>query len=259
MILEHQPEPQPQQAMDNRPATPLLGERRSLMDVWRVLTKQRFTIITVTILFVAAAVWYAFRTPPVYESDSRIEIKSSEFGNGDLLGFFEAEDEAAENLATEVHILQSESVLYETAHALNLIRLIRGNKNMAAPVTPEERRTLIGMVRGGLSVAIIPQTRIVEIHYKSNDPKLGTEIVNQLVDTYSDEDLRTKVERTVHVSAWLQKRLEDLKQEASDTQRQLADYQRAHNIVGTDENSNLTIQTLQHVSGSWTTRKRTGS
>jgi len=73
--------------------------------------------------------------------------------------------------------------------------------------------------------------------------------VNQLVDTYSDADLQTKFERTTHVSDWLQKRMDDLKQQASDTQRQLADYQKAHNIVGTDENTNLTVQTLEHVSG----------
>jgi polysaccharide biosynthesis transport protein len=249
MILEHQPEPQPLQPTENRPQNAPLGGQRSLMDVWRVLTKQRFTIITVTILFFAAAVWYAFRTPPVYESVSRIEIKSSEFGGGDLLGFFEAEDQAAENLATEVRILQSDSVLYETAHALNLIVKIRGDKKSQAPVTPEERSALIGIVRGGLSVGVIPNTRIVEIHCRNNDPKLGTDIANQLVDTYSDEELKTKVERTEHVSTWLQSRMDDLKQEASDTQLELADYQRQHNIVGTDENTNLTIQTLQDVSG----------
>ena len=42
--------------------------------------------------------------------------------------------------------------------------------------------------------------------------------------------------------------MDDLKQEASDTQRQLADYQREHNIVGTDENTNLTIQNLESIS-----------
>ena len=52
MILEHQAEPQPSQPVENRPAVPFV-ERRSLMDVWRVLTKQRYTIITVTVLFVA--------------------------------------------------------------------------------------------------------------------------------------------------------------------------------------------------------------
>jgi capsular exopolysaccharide synthesis family protein len=249
MILEHQPEPQPIQSMEPRLGNGPLGERRSLMDVWRVLTKQRFTIITVTVLFVAAAVWYAFRTPPVYESVSRIEIKSDEFSSGDLLGLFEAEDSAAENLQTEVRILQSDTVLFETAQVLNLLHLVRTSKNDPnAPITPQERRAMVGIVKGGLSVAIIPGTRIVEIHYRSNDPKLGTDIVNQLVETYSDAAVQTKFERSEHVSHLLQNRMDDLRQEASDTQQSLADYQRAHNIVGTDENSNLTLQTLQNIS-----------
>jgi polysaccharide biosynthesis transport protein len=249
MILEHQPEPQPIQPMEPRPGNELLGERRSLMDVWRVLTKQRFTIVSVTVLFVAAAVWYAFRTPPVYESVSRIEIKPDEFSGGDILGFFAAEDEAAENLQTEVRILQSDSVLFQTAQALNLLHLVRpaGKGDPSAPITPQEHRAMIGIVKGGLSVAIIPSTRIVEIHYRSNDPKLGTDIANQLVETYSDAELQTKFERTEHVSKWLQNRMDDLRQEASDTQRRLADYQKEHNIVGTDEN-NLTTQTLEDIS-----------
>jgi len=251
MILEHQPEPQPTQPMEGRPANAPLGERRSLMDVWRVITKQRFTILAATVLSTAGAVWYAFRTPPVYESVSRIEIKPNTFGGGDILGFFEAEDEAGESLQTEVRILQSDSVLFETAQALHLINLVRGNKaagnGSPAEVTPQEHQAMAGIVRGGLSVTIIPGTRIVEIHYRSNDPKLGTDIANQLVETYSDAELQTKFERTEHVSQWLQNRMDDLRQEASDTQRRLADYQRAHNIVGTDEN-NLTTQTLEDVS-----------
>jgi polysaccharide biosynthesis transport protein len=253
MIVEHQAEPQPGAPLESRPTNIAFGERRTLMDVWRVLTKQRIAIITVTVLFVAAGVWYAFRTPPVYESVSRIEIKPNEFAGNDLLGYFEEQDEASESLATEVRILQSDSVLYQTAQALNLIHRVRGpSKNGAggsmAEVTPQERQAMIGIVRGGLSVVVIPNTRIVEIHYRSNDPKLGTDIVNQLVETYSDAELQTKFERTEHVSQWLQNRMDDLRQEASDTQRRLVDYQREHNIVGTDEN-NLTTQTMQDLSG----------
>ncbi len=253
MILEHQADPQPGSQVEPRTPSFLMSEHRSLMDVWRVLTKQRFTIITVTILFLAGAVWYAFRTTPVYESVSRIEIKQSEIGNGDLLGLFEAEDEAAEALKTEVRILQSDTVLFETAQALHLLSRVRGNKDgktaSSADITPRERAAMIGMVRGGLSVLVIPDTRLVEIRYQSTDPQLGTNIVNQLVETYSDAELQTKFDRTEHVSQWLQKRMDSLRQEASNTQQALADYQRAHNIVGTDENSNLTIQTLENISG----------
>jgi polysaccharide biosynthesis transport protein len=254
MTLELTSEPQAGQPGEVQPRNLVLSERRSLMDVWRVLMKQRFTILTVTIFSFAAAAWYAFRTPPVYETVSRIEIEPNEFASSDLAAIF-AEDEGANSLQTQVRVLESDSVLFQTAQNLNLIHLVRKGKkgqpntsNASTEVSPTERRALIGIIRGGLSVAIVPDTHIVEIHFRNTDPKLATDIANQLVETYSDEDLRTKFERTMHVSTWLQQRLEDLKKQASDTQQQLADYERAHNIVGADENSNLTIQTLEDVS-----------
>lgn len=254
MSPEPNSEPKTSQSIDGQARNLVLGERRSLMDVWRVLTKQRFTILTVTIFCFAAAAWYAFRTPPVYETISRIEIEPNEFAANDLAAVF-AEDSGTNSLQTQVRVLGSDSVLFQTARSLNLLQLIRGNKkgqanppSISTEVTPQERRTLVALIKGGLTIAILPDTHIVEIRYRNTDPKLATEIANKLVETYSDEDLRTKYERTMHVSTWLQQRLEDLKKQASDTQQELADYEKAHNIVGADENSNLTIQTLEDVS-----------
>jgi len=254
MSLEPQAESQTGRPVDGRGNMLVLGERRSLMDMWRVLMKQRFTILAVTLLSVAAAAWHAFRTVPVYESVARIEIKPNVLASSDQASVVQ---EYVENpLQSEINVLESDSVLIQTAESLHLNRLIgagdqknaAGESASSAKFTPQEQRALIGIIRGGLSVSIVPNTDILQIRYRNNDPKLAADVVNQLVETYSDEDIRTRFERTMHVSAWLQKRLEDLKQEASDTQRQLADYQKAHNIVGTDESSNLTIQTLEHVS-----------
>jgi capsular exopolysaccharide synthesis family protein len=258
MSLENPAEPQGGQLVDGRGAAPIIAERRSIMDLWRVFTKQRFTILTVTILCVAAAAWYAFRTPPVYESVSHVEIAPAEKSPGESMEIYAEELGSDSQLQTEIQVLESDAVLFKTAENLNLLQVVRGEEKKGAKggtapsgaITPEERRAMIGMVRDGLSVSLIANTQIVEIRFRGGDPILATEIVNQVADTYADEDLRTKYERTLHVSVWLQQRLEDLKKEASDTQQQLADYQRAHNIVGTDEDSNLTIQTLEHVSGS---------
>ena len=103
-------------------------------------------------------------------------------------------------------------------------------------------------MKEGLTITIVPNTRILAIHYRGTNPQLAAQIVNGLVDTYSDEGLRVSFERTAHVSDWLEKQINDMKQDAADAQRQLADYQKAHNIVGTDQNSNLTLQTLEKVS-----------
>lgn len=256
MSIEHQAEPQGGQQFEGRTIAPP-GDRRSLMDLWRVFTKQRFTILTITVMSVAVAAWYSFRTAPVYESISHVEIASQSAGGGPLSDVYMQEYASDLEMSTQIQVLESDAVLFQTAKALNLLQTIRGAEKSGAngaqvsagDVTPGERRVMIGIVRSGLSVTLIPNTEIVEIRYRGTNPKLATDIVNQLAQTYADEDLRNKYERTMHVSAWLQQQLEDLKQQASDTQKELADYQRMHNIVGTDENSNLTIQKLEHVSG----------
>lgn len=260
MSFESQPELPAGQPLQPRPVFDASGERLTLMDVWRVLIKQRFTIILVTLLFVSVAAYHVFTTKPVYESIARIEIKPDNPPNVGLQGLNEqANGEDPEvALHTEVRILESDSVLLQAAESLHLIDRLRaeahpkgepGDPPSSAPLSSAERVELINYIRSGLSVSIIPNTDLVEIHYRNNDPKLGTEIVNQLVETYSDEDLRLKYDRTVHVSTWLQQRLGELKQEAADAQVRLAEYQKQHNIVGTNENSNLTLQTLGQISG----------
>lgn len=259
MPFESQPELPAGQPLQHRAVFEGAGERLNLMDVWRVLIKQRLTILLVTLLFVAVSAYYVFRTKPVYESVARVEIKPDNPPNVGLQGLNEQANGQDPDVAlhTEVRILSSDSVLLQTAESLHLIDRLRADAHpkggaadppSSAPVTPAERMELIGFIRGGLSVSIIPNTDLVEIHYRSTDPKLGTEIVNQLVETYSDEDLRLKYDRTMHVSTWLQQRLGELKEQAANAQVRLAEYQKQHNIVGTDENSNLTLQTLGQIS-----------
>ena len=260
MSLEPQPESQAGQIARARATVVPSEDRLSLMDVWRVLMKRSFIILTVTAVSLGIAALYAFRTTPVYESVSRIEIKPNTTPNVGLQSLVDEEERGGESgsaLQTEILVLQSNSVMLQTAQSLDLIDRVRAAESKeakagaAAPVgemTTGERLALIGLIKGGLHVQIVPSTQMVDISYRSNDPKLATDVVNKLVDTYIDEDLRSKFDRTMHVSIWLQKQLEGLRQAAGDAQRQLADYQKQHNIVGTDETSNLTMQNLAQIS-----------
>jgi capsular exopolysaccharide synthesis family protein len=260
MTIDPQPESQAGQLARGRAMIVPTEERLSLMDVWRVLMKRSFIILTVTLAFLAAAAIYSFRTKPIYESVSRIEIKPNAAPNVGLQSLIEEEGrggESATSLQTEILVLQSNSVMLQTAESLNLIDKVRaaerkegsvGGQTSSGEMTPGERIAQIALIKRGLHVQIVPLTEMVDIRYRSDDPKLATDVVNKLVDTFIDEDLRSNFDRTMHVSIWLQKQLEGLKQAAGDAQRQLADYQREHNIVGTDETSNLTMQNLAQTS-----------
>jgi len=259
MSIEPQPDTQTDHAVPSRAPLVTSDDRMSPMDVWRVLTKQRFLILAVTVISLAAAGIYSFRTKPVYESVSRIEIKPKSGANVGLQSLLAEQhnEEGSAALQTEILVLQSDTVMLETAQSLNILGKLHaasrtgGNAPAAQPsgeLTSIDRLSLIRYIKGGMHVRILPNTDMIEIRYQNNDPKLATEVVNKLVDTYIDDDLRSKFNRTLHVSSWLQKQLEDLKQDASDSQIRLAGFQKQHNIVGTDETSNLTMQSLGQIS-----------
>jgi succinoglycan biosynthesis transport protein ExoP len=263
MSVELQTAPQSQPAPEHRMPIHSSGEQVTLMEVWRLLSKQRFVILVVTILASAGATWHAFRTQPQFESIGRIEIQPQQTPNIGIQQVIEQSQSGGESTAlqTEVRILQSDSVLFQAGQSLKIIDRVRAaattkkNDEKSAPapeaeVTPSERRAVIGFIRSRLKVTVLNGTNLVEIRYRDGDPRYAAAVVNRMVETYSDGDLRSRYERTMHVSGWLQKQLENLQSEAKDAQQQLADYQRAHNIVGTDENSNLTIQTLSELSSS---------
>jgi succinoglycan biosynthesis transport protein ExoP len=244
MSAENQPGQQLDRVTINPATIAPPSERLSLMDVWRVVMKQRFVILAVTIISFAAAAVYSFRTKSVYESGGRLLINPNVPKVG-LQGYGENEGGIdASAIQTELLILQSDSVLLQTALRLDA----QGPHKSATTLSAPERRGMIGFIRGGLGVKLVVGTQMVDIRYRNHDPKLAADVVNVLMDTYIDENLRSKFDQTKRTSIWLEKQLEDLKEQATDAQMRLANFQKQHNIVGSDENSNLTIQNLGQTS-----------
>lgn len=252
MPHESQAELQPKANLSDKENVVQLESKMSLMDIWRTLSKQRYTVLVVTVICVVFAAYYAFHTKPVYESIARIEIKPNESPNLGLQSLTnEQNGQSNSEVATELRILQSDTVLFQTAQTLNILQRWYGSKATAvteANVSPADRVRMIKFIRRGLTVTQLLGTDVVEIHYKGTDPQLDTDVANTLVETYADTDLRAKYERSMHVSDWLQKQMNDLQQNAVDAQRKLVEFQKEHNIIGTDDNSNLTLQTLGQIS-----------
>jgi uncharacterized protein involved in exopolysaccharide biosynthesis len=261
MSLEPQPESRNSQTARSRATVTPAEDKLSLMDVWRVILKQRYIILAVTVISIAVAAAYSFKTKPLYESVSRIEINPNSMpkvGLQTLVDESGGTSESAALLQTEILVLQSDSVILKTAQSLDLLTklppgMLKGGKasgpSSYSDLTPNERRVLIGYIKRGLRIQTVPGTQMVDIRYRNNDPKLAAEVVNKLMDSYIDLDIQSKFDRTMHVSVWLEKQLEDLKQEATDAQVRLAKFQKQNNIVGTDETSNLTMQNLSQLSG----------
>jgi succinoglycan biosynthesis transport protein ExoP len=161
------------------------------------------------------------------------------------------------DLDTEVRILQSDMMALQVIRSLNLDKrpefgghADQKQANLVAdPLQTDSNRTstLLAGFHGRLHVTLIPNTRIMEIHFTSTDPQLAASAVNTLADTYIKQNYQTKFESTMQASDWLSKQLVDLQMKVETSQEKLVRYQKEHEILGTDEKTNIITEKLDEL------------
>jgi polysaccharide biosynthesis transport protein len=236
-----------------------LAEQHPLLGYWRVLRKRRWTIVaTFGIVFVLAVI-ATLRMTRLYQATSRIAVYPE---NSNVLGLKDLENATASedwdynvSLETQLSILRSDELALKVIDGLHLdsnprfmgseaLSEAHGLNGGNLGRDPERLATILGIFRRGLSVQVVPRTRVIEISYMQHDPQLATEIANTLVKTFIEENFRTKYESTSQTADWLSKELSDLQLKVQTSEEKLVRYQKEHGIVGIDEKQNIVTAKL---------------
>jgi len=135
-----------------------------LRDYLRILHKHRWMIIVVVAFMVAIVTVTSFRTQPVYEATTRLEINGETPDFTNLRDLFWTMPTDEEFLQTQVRILQSDELAMQTIRALRLHErpgfAVRPPGKNNTPFTPSEEVRLIGSFKGGLKVALLRSSRL---------------------------------------------------------------------------------------------------
>jgi len=95
----------------------------------------------------------------------------------------------------------------------------------------ELMRRAISVVKGNLRVLRLGRSYIQQIEYTSVSRTKAAAIANAFADAYIEDQLQAKFEATRRASEWLQQRIGELRQQASDAYRAVQDYKSANNII----------------------------
>jgi len=251
-------------AMENlRPTAGITGnpaqeEELSLASIWRTVYKHKLSSLCATALIFGAVVIHTHSMTPIYESVARLEIdpnRSSSLGLDEMINAKLGGGDSNNRLVTEVHILQSDTVAMRVIENLSLAKnpAFGGKKASSVTVTdpmamsPANRESVLSHFRGSLSVKPLPNTEIVEVRFRSPDPRLATDVVNAVVESYMQRTLQTHYEGTVQVSNWLSGQMTDLQAKTLEAQGKLADFQKKNSILttGSDDSENIVTDRLR--------------
>jgi len=231
-----------------------------LRDYFRVLIKRVWVVLGTLLVIFGATLIATLRSTPIYDAKGSIAINKPDpmltnlrDGNN-AVDYYDPTD-----LDTEVKILQSDLLALQVIKELNLDKLPEFGGHGMRPssslelttdaIQPDSARAteLLGAFKGNLRVLLVPNTRILELHFRSPNKELAARVVNTLANTYIEQNFKTRFESTMQASDWLSRQLVDLQMKVETSQQKLVRYQKEHNILGIDEKQNITTQKLDEL------------
>jgi len=238
------------------PAFELSSREPHLYDYLLILRKHQWVILSFMLAVVTVVSIATFRMQPVYVATARVELDRE---NASILPFQGADSydfmmDAENYVETQSKILTSETLALQT---------IRNNALSARPefaspnglseaiasgsLANQNRPPELAQFLGSLSVKRVPNSRLMDVSFESTDPQLAARIVNAHINSYIEQNFRSKYEATAQASTWLTGQLDDLRIKVQRAEDALITYERQNQIWTLDDKQNITTQRLADV------------
>jgi succinoglycan biosynthesis transport protein ExoP len=223
----------------------------SLSEAVATLRKRLWLLILAAVLGISYGSYKALTQPKLYQATSTIQVQNGSSAQYRLEQSFDYSDDSQTRMNTEVLILKSDTLLTEVATQMDLAN----NPDFSGPPGPTRRSmkdplvhaSVVGALQGGLNVAVLPHTEMMQISFSSLSPKLSADIVNRVVLEYVQRAFKAPVERTNNVSDWLSTQLDALKLQVEREQQQMMDLERKMGVMGYDSNHNEVQTSLEEL------------
>ncbi|WP_156862272.1 GumC family protein [Casimicrobium huifangae] len=249
-----------------------------LRDLLRIILKRKWWIVSASLLVLVLATFYTLLQTPIYRATTTIQIERNaarvvDFKDGTNSDQF-AYDER-EFLATQYELLKSKALAERVMESLRLDldrkRPSRSKENPAGdevlasdglldrilatmrkrrePAVRDlnilDRESVIGSLRGAVSIEPVRNARLVKINADGSDPALAAKIANTWAESFIASNLERRVDASSYAKTFLQQQLAATKEKLEESERQLNEYTRQKQIVNVDDKTNLVAQSLQ--------------
>ena len=105
----------------------------------------------------------------------------------------------------------------------------------ASASSESEKPNLEGALLANLTVAPLPQSRLVRIHYDSPNPREAAAVANAVADNFVNMTLERRYNATGYAKKFLDERIQQVRANLEDSERRLVDYAREREIVDFDD------------------------
>lgn len=202
------------------------------------LNRRKWLIAGATIAGALSAYSVCASLRPVYESTATIDLdlKAPSGILGQAAERVDSISDADQIMATQISLLESDSVLRPVADKYDLLKLEDqklktppGSKSPAdAPITLKK-----------LKVKRPPNTYLIQVSYRSHDPQLSAAVANAVAGSYIRHTYQLRSQGAANLSSFMQSELEELRLKMEKSSLALAHFESELNVVNPDEKTSI--------------------
>jgi capsular exopolysaccharide synthesis family protein len=258
------------------------SEEIHLRDYLKVVNKHRGLILIFMVLVFAVTALKTFSATRLYSGSSKVMIEKADSSN--LTGGYRYSSYDPEFYETQFQLIKSQNVAKRVVENLSLEQTyasyfpqasnpegaiyalkswLRGVKaavvafvspapeETAATAVQDERSRadgLAGMLRAGISVTPVKDSRIVAISYQSTNPQFAALVANSVAQAFIETTLDMKMEATRRTIDWMTLKAEEERAKLEKTETKLQSYMRANDLVTLENRIAVIPQKLSEIS-----------
>jgi capsular exopolysaccharide synthesis family protein len=227
-------------------------EETHLRDYWRIVRRRLWVPVSVVVVVTTLATIYNLRLPTIYEGVTKIEIQREETPvnlKDFQINMPSADD--AQYINTKLNILKSPKIAYRVATAMDLehnskfpggkaqaanapaesLAEIDGENDLRVDMERLEKQGIIYTLLENVDIKPVRETRLVEIHYRNEDPEMARKIADTWADAFIQNSIRERSNVNKMAAAYLDSNIADYKLKLRQSEEKLQNYLQVHPIL----------------------------
>jgi len=222
--------------------------QRGFQDYLLILRERVWYIVIVFLLVFCSAVVYTFSQTKTYLSTASVQVFRRDPVVMQVQGVVDNEIRSAEDLNTQVKVLESFAIVQRVADRLSGDDL----KQFLAPYTDGAEETPTspaGILAGNRKIVPIRLSLILQVQYSHPNRFVAAKVANLFVDEFIAHNSRLRIEESMKAVDDLKIRADQQKKRVEELAISLQAYREKNNLVSLDQRKDIVTEKLKTLSG----------
>jgi capsular exopolysaccharide synthesis family protein len=217
-----------------------------------ILRRHKWRILAFILVCVVSTVVVSSRLTPIYESIATIDVDRQ--APAGVIGQDAARlapNDADQFLATQVKIIQSDSVLRPVAERYKL-SVVEADPLPGESPLPTARAQNAPVKLKNLKITRPPNTYLLLLAYRSPDPQLAADVANGVANSYIIHTYNIRFNAASGLAQFMEKQMDELKAKMERSSAALAEFEKDLSVINPEEKTSILSSRLLQLNTEFT-------